>query len=94
MKKIFDEHKRRCWRRCLQQLTSLRLSRCDEAGGGSDCFLQKASTLAANAKEKHFFDCLIKDEEEHFHIFQKYYSFLENRGKLVHVAGGQGMLRE
>jgi len=56
-------------------------------------FYKKASTLAANAKEQHFFDCLIRDEEEHFHIFQNTYSFLEDSGNWF-MWQEQGLLRD
>jgi rubrerythrin len=81
MMKIFDEHKQEM----LQQIPST----ADELGAlevamkmeqEAITFYKKASALAANAAEKNFFDCLIKDEEEHFHIFQNTYTFLEDSG--------------
>ena len=81
MMKIFNEHKQEM----LQQIPST----ADELGAlevamkmeeEAITFYKKASTLAANAAEKNFFDCLIKDEEDHFHIFQNTYTFLEDSG--------------
>jgi len=43
-------------------------------------FYQKAAAQAASAEEKAFFECLIKDEEEHFAIFQNTHSFLSDTG--------------
>lgn len=43
-------------------------------------FYQKAAAQAAEPAEKAFFECLIKDEEEHFAIFQNTYSFLSDSG--------------
>lgn len=81
MMKIFNEHKQEM----LQQIPST----ADELGAlqvamkmeeEAITFYKKASALAANAAEKNFFDCLIRDEEEHFHIFQNTYTFLEDSG--------------
>jgi rubrerythrin len=81
MKKIFDEHKQKMLEKVpstADELEALRVAmQMEEA---AIAFYKKASTLAANAKEQHFFDCLIRDEEEHFHIFQNTYSFLEDSG--------------
>lgn len=81
MKKIFDEHKQEMLEKMpstADELEALEIAMKMEEE--AIAFYKKASTLAANAKEKHFFDCLIKDEEEHFHIFQNTYSFLEDSG--------------
>jgi len=81
MKKIFDEHKQELLVKVpltADELEALKVAMKMEEE--AIAFYKKASTLAANAKEKHFFDCLIKDEEEHFHIFQNTYSFLEDSG--------------
>lgn len=43
-------------------------------------FYQKAAAHASNSTEKAFFECLIKDEEEHFTIFQNTYSFISDTG--------------
>jgi rubrerythrin len=81
MKKILDEHKQEMLEKVpstADELEALRTAMKMEEE--AIAFYKKASTLAANAKEKHFFDCLIRDEEEHFHIFQNTYSFLEDSG--------------
>jgi len=81
MMKIFDEHKQEM----LQQIPSTAddleaLMVAMKMEEEAIAFYKKASALAANAAEKHFFDCLIHDEEEHFHIFQNTYTFLEDSG--------------
>ncbi len=43
-------------------------------------FYQKAAAEAKDTAEKIFFECLIKDEKEHFAIFQDTYSFLSDTG--------------
>lgn len=43
-------------------------------------FYQNAATQANDIAEKIFFECLIKDEKEHFTIFQETYSFLSDTG--------------
>jgi hypothetical protein len=43
-------------------------------------FYQKAAAQANDTAEKIFFECLIKDEKEHFAIFQDTYSFLSDTG--------------
>jgi rubrerythrin len=81
MKKIFDEHKQEMLVKVpstADELEALKVAMKMEEE--AIAFYKKASALAANAKEKHFFDCLIKDEEEHFHVFQNTYSFLEDSG--------------
>jgi rubrerythrin len=43
-------------------------------------FYKKAAAEATDPKVKAFFECLIKDEEEHFAIFQNTYLFLSDTG--------------
>lgn len=43
-------------------------------------FYKKAAAEATDTPEKTFFECLIRDEEEHFVIFQETYSFLSDTG--------------
>jgi rubrerythrin len=43
-------------------------------------FYRKAAAQAATLEEKAFFECLIKDEEEHFAIFQNTHSFISDTG--------------
>jgi rubrerythrin len=81
IKKIFDEHKQEMLQRIpstADDLEALKVAMKMEEE--AIAFYKKASALAANAAEKHFFDCLIRDEEEHFHIFQNSYTFLEDSG--------------
>jgi rubrerythrin len=81
MKKIFDRHKEDMLKRVASTADELdafmvAMKMEDE----SIAFYKKASSQAATAEEKNFFDCLIKDEEEHFAIFQNTYSFLSDTG--------------
>jgi len=81
MKKIFDEHKQEMLQKVpstADELAALNVAMKMEQEAVA--FYKKASALAANGPEKHFFDCLIRDEEEHFHIFQNTYAFLEDSG--------------
>ena len=43
-------------------------------------FYKKAAAEATASAEKAFFECLIKDEEEHFAIFQNTYYFISDSG--------------
>ena len=81
MKKIFDQHKQDMLKQVpstADELEAFRVAmRMEEE---TIAFYKKASSQAATAEEKNFFDCLIKDEEEHFSIFQNTYSFLADTG--------------
>jgi len=81
MKKIFDQHKQDMLKQVsstADELEAFRVAMKMEEE--SITFYKKASSQAATAEEKNFFDCLIKDEEEHFSIFQNTYSFLSDTG--------------
>lgn len=81
MKKIFDGHKQEMLQKVpstADELDALKLAMKMEEEAVA--FYKKASALAANATEKHFFDCMIRDEEEHFRIFQNTCTFLEDSG--------------
>lgn len=43
-------------------------------------FYRQAAVQASTPGEKSFFDCLIRDEEEHFRIFQNTVAFLDDTG--------------
>jgi rubrerythrin len=43
-------------------------------------FYKKAAAHAEESSERAFFECLIKDEEQHFAIFQESHSFLSDTG--------------
>lgn len=43
-------------------------------------FYRTAAGQAKTSAEKNFFECLIRDEEEHFRIFQNTYTFLADSG--------------
>ena len=79
MKKIFDQHKEEMLRQVAStadELDAFRVAMKMEEE--SITFYRKAAVQAANPEERAFFDCLIKDEEEHFRIFQDTLSFLED----------------
>ena len=81
MKKIFDQHKQDMLRQVQStsdELEAFRVAMNMEQEAIS--FYRKASSQATTAEEKNFFDCLIRDEEEHFSIFQNTYSFLSDTG--------------
>ena len=81
LKKIFDEHKQDM----LQQVPSTADEREALKIGmkmeeEAIAFYKNALAQASTPEEKNFFDCLIRDEEEHFRIFQNTYSFLDDSG--------------
>ena len=81
MKKIFDQHKEDMLTQVpstADELEAFRVAMKME--GEAIAFYRKASSQAATAEEKNFFDCLIRDEEEHFSIFENTYSFLSDTG--------------
>ena len=81
MKKIFDRNKEDMLKQVpstADELDAFRTAMKMEAE--SIAFYREASSRAATPEEKSFFDCLIKDEEEHFAIFQNTYSFLSDTG--------------
>ena len=81
MKKIFDRHKQDMLKQVpstADELDAFRVAMKME--GEAIAFYKKASSQAATVEEKNFFDCLIRDEEEHFSIFQNTYSFLSDSG--------------
>lgn len=81
MKKIFDQHKKDMLRQVpstANELEAFRVAMKMEEE--AIAFYRKASSQAATAEEKNLFDCLIRDEEEHFSIFQNTYSFLSDMG--------------
>jgi len=81
MKKIFDQHKQDMLRQIPSTADELdAFSMAMKMEEESIAFYRKASSQAATAQEKNFFDCLIRDEEEHLAIFQNTYSFLSDTG--------------
>jgi rubrerythrin len=81
MKKIFDQHKQDMLTQVpstADELEAFKVAMKMEEE--SIAVYKKAASQAATAEEKNFFDCLIKDEEEHFSIFQNTYSFLSDTG--------------
>jgi rubrerythrin len=81
MKKIFDEHKEDMLKQVASTADELEAFRVAmKMEEEAIAFYKSAANMAANPQEKTFFDCLIKDEEEHFAIFQNTYSFLSDTG--------------
>ena len=81
MKKIFDQHKQEMLKKVASTTDELEAFRVAmKMEEEAIAFYKKASSQAANAQEKNFFDCLIRDEEEHFSIFQNTYSFISDTG--------------
>ncbi len=81
MKRIFDKQKEQMLQKIpptADDIEALKVAMKMEEEAVA--FYEKASTLASNPKEKHFFDCLIRDEQEHFHIFQNTLTYLEDSG--------------
>lgn len=81
MKKIFDQHKKDMLKQVAStadELDAFRVAMKMEEE--AIAFYKNAAARSVNAEEKNFFDCLIKDEEEHFAIFQNTYSFLSDTG--------------
>jgi len=81
MKKVFDQNKQDMLKQVpstADELDAFRVAMKMEEE--SIAFYRKASSQAATDEEKNFFDCLIRDEEEHFAIFQNTYSFLSDTG--------------
>jgi len=81
MKNIFEQNKQDMLNRVPStagELDALKIAMKMEEEAVA--FYRNASAQAGTAEEKGFFDCLIKDEEEHFRIFQNTYSFLDDSG--------------
>lgn len=81
MKKIFDQHKNDMLKEVAStadELDAFKVAMKMEAE--AIAFYKNAMNQAATAEEKRFFECLIKDEEEHFAIFQNTHSFLSDTG--------------
>ncbi|MBI5641630.1 MAG: ferritin family protein [Nitrospirae bacterium] len=81
MEKLFEQHKKEM----LGQVSSTSddLEALTVAMGmekESVEFYKNAAEQAASPEEKVLFDCLIKDEEEHFRIFQNTHSLLSDPG--------------
>lgn len=81
MKKLFEEHRKETLMSVpssADELEALKVAMKMEKEAID--FYRNAAARASNEKEKRFFECLVMDEEEHFHIFQNTYSFLEDSG--------------
>jgi rubrerythrin len=81
MKKLFEDHRKETLMSVpssADELEALKVAMKMEKEAID--FYRNAAAKAKNDKEKHFFECLVMDEEEHFHIFQNTHSFLEDSG--------------
>jgi rubrerythrin len=81
MKRIFEQHKQDMLRQVAStadELDAFRVAMKMEEEAIT--FYKTAQKQTAIQEEKDFFECLIRDEEEHFAIFQNTYSFLSDTG--------------
>jgi rubrerythrin len=81
MKKLFEEHRQETLMNIpptADEVEALEVAMKMEKEAID--FYRNAAARAANDKEKRFFECLIMDEEEHFHIFQNTHSYLQDSG--------------
>lgn len=81
MKKIFEQNKTSMMERVsstTDEVQALEMAmKMEEA---AIHFYQNAASQTSDPAEKAFFECLIRDEEEHFAIFQNTHSFLSDTG--------------
>jgi rubrerythrin len=81
MKKIFEQNKDSMLQRISSTTDELEaLGIAMKMEQETIQFYKKAAAQATGAAEKAFFDCLIKDEEDHFVIFQNTHAFLSDTG--------------
>lgn len=81
MKVIFEQNKDAMLQRMSSTTDELEaLEMAMKMEGETIKVYKKAAAEATNTTEKAFFECLIKDEEEHFAIFQNTYSFISDTG--------------
>ncbi len=81
MKKLFEQNKKDMLQRVASttdELEALKIAMKMEQDAID--FYKKAAAQASSPADKVFFECLIKDEEEHFNIFQNTHSFLSDTG--------------
>jgi rubrerythrin len=81
MKKIFEQNKDFMLKRVsstTDELAALEMAMKMEESAIH--FYKNAAAQTSDSAEKTFFECLIKDEEEHFAIFQNTHSFLTDTG--------------
>jgi len=81
MKNLFEAHKQDLLQQVpstADEIEALRVAMKMEEE--SITFYRNAAAHAASDAEKKFFDCLILDEEEHYHILQNTHTFLEDSG--------------
>ena len=81
MKKIFEENKETMLQRVASTADELdALGIAMKMEKETIAFYRKAAAQAAGPEEKAFFECLIKDEEEHYAIFNNTHAFLADTG--------------
>jgi rubrerythrin len=81
MKKVFEQNKEAMLQRVsstTNELEALKMAMKMEEE--TIKLYQEAVAQTTEPEEKAFFECLIKDEEEHFAIFQNTYSFMSDTG--------------
>lgn len=81
MKKLFEQNKEFMLQRVsstTDEVQALEMAmKMEEA---AIQFYKNAAALTNDSSEKAFFECLVRDEEAHFSIFQNTYSFLSDTG--------------
>ena len=81
MKRIFEENKQIMLERVSPTTDELQaLEMAMKMEKEAIVFYSNARAQTADPNEKAFFECLIRDEEEHFAIFQNTHSFLSDTG--------------
>ena len=81
MKKLFEQNREEMLQRVSSTTDELEaLETAMKMEEEAIKFYQTAAAQAPNDVEKAFFECLIKDEQEHFEIFQNTHSFLSDTG--------------
>jgi rubrerythrin len=81
MKKVFEQNKEAMLQRVSSTTDELEaLEMAMKMEEETIKFYQKAFAQTTEPMEKAFFECLIKDEEEHFAIFQNTSSFMSDTG--------------
>ncbi|HMK43423.1 MAG TPA: ferritin family protein [Dissulfurispiraceae bacterium] len=80
MKTIYEQNKDAMQRltATADEIEALKIAMKMEKEGAD--FYRKAAAEASSPAEKAFFECLMKDEEEHFAIFQNTCNFLSDTG--------------
>ncbi len=81
MKRIFEENKQSMLSRVSSTTDEIEaLEMAMKMEESAIRFYRNAAAQTSDPSEKAFFDCLVRDEEEHFSIFHNTHSFLTDTG--------------